>query len=142
MAPVGAPGSPLALMVADSPTSVSGIVMTTSSADWPGQATTVSPLAALATASLIVEKFAVAHEVPAALGVALGDAYNVGSTADDAAEAWASPAPPTATAATPTNNSRLVRNPVESIGPTFSPRVNYSYTRIAPSARVCHRRPG
>jgi hypothetical protein len=81
----------------------------------PGHATTVSPLAALATALLIVEKFAVAHEVPAPLGVALGDAYNAGSAAADAAEASASPAPPTATAATPANNRRLIWYPVEII---------------------------
>ena len=45
----------------------------------------MSPLAALATASLIVGKFAVAHDVPAAPGVALGDAYNVGSVAAEPA---------------------------------------------------------
>jgi hypothetical protein len=73
----------------------------------------VSPEAALATALLIVEKFAVAHEVPAALELALGDAYNVGSLAADAAEASAIPAPPTATTATPANNSRLIWYPVE-----------------------------
>jgi hypothetical protein len=95
-------------------------VMTTSSAYVPGHATTVSPLAALATAALIVEKFAVAHEVPAAPDVALGDAYSVGSAAADAEEASASPAPPIATIATPANKNRLIRYPAEIIDSTFA----------------------